>query len=210
MKNKLILLLTVLFTSFACAQTLSEKEWNDIMTEKKTVVEAVKTPKALEIYNRLIEANSLTRQEAIIIALVAPTVSDTEYARIYRQLNLKSLQGDGADYIAATLKFWDEDATGWTVAMMKQRYDAAKILAIRSSTTPEFKQLFWSILKDRAAYSYHEKIAFKQMRSTLSKAQQVEVTAKQKNILIALTDRTPAINAWLAEISADLVALQLD
>jgi hypothetical protein len=51
---------------------------------------------------------------------------------------------------------------------------------------------------------------FKAYRGTFPKAVQIEITQKQKDILLALPSRDARANAWLAEMSADLIALQLD
>jgi hypothetical protein len=64
------------------------------------------------------------------------------------------------------------------------------------------------VLKERRAMPSKE--FFKTYRSTLPKSEQVAVTQKQKDLILAIPQRDASANAWLAEISADLVALQLD
>jgi hypothetical protein len=51
---------------------------------------------------------------------------------------------------------------------------------------------------------------FKKHRDTLPKNEQLAATAQQKALLVAKTNRNDIENAWLAEISADLIALSLD
>ena len=74
--------------------------------------------------------------------------------------------------------------------------------------TPQFKADVWAVFMTRSAHGC--RAFFKAYRSTLPKAAQIEATQKQKDLVLAIPTRDAAANAWLAEISADLVALQLD
>jgi hypothetical protein len=92
--------------------------------------------------------------------------------------------------------------------MLEIRPGLPASLAMNPQAPPEFKLQVWNILQNRSAHDC--RVFFKAYRATLPKATQVEVTQRQKDILLALPARNAKTNAWLAEVSADLVALQLD
>ena len=98
--------------------------------------------------------------------------------------------------------------SGWTDDVLAARPELAATLAMRPGATPQFKADVWEVFMTRSAHGCRP--FFKAYRSTLPKAAQIEATQKQKDLVLAIPTRDAAANAWLAEISADLVALQLD
>ena len=85
---------------------------------------------------------------------------------------------------------------------------------VNTATLPtasaEFKAQAWTILQSRPASGQFAKQFFKSYRATLPKPEQFAATQRQKEILLATPDRNERQNAWLAEVSADLIAMQLD
>jgi hypothetical protein len=112
--------------------------------------------------------------------------------------------------LMAMTKVWDKDPTGWTQEMIEQGNDWAMSVARLPAASPEFRQQVWEVAKNKAGGNGSYNHFFKLYRATLPAAEQLAVTAQQKALLIAVPTRTEAQNAWLAEISADLIALSLD
>ena len=83
--------------------------------------------------------------------------------------------------------------------------------AFAPDTPKDIKTAAWNAVTSMSVSSYESfKRFFKMYRMTLPKAEQFAATQKQKDILLAKDNRDAAENAWLAEVSADLIALQLD
>jgi hypothetical protein len=108
---------------------------------------------------------------------------------------------------AAFFKYvFDGDTTGWTSEALKLVGPAVAILG--TAETPEFNALVIETFLHSAHPRY--KRLFKLYRSTLDRAAQIALTAQAKDALLAVAGRTPQQDAWLAELSADLIALSLD
>lgn len=209
---KAVITTLLMMASLAFAQEINENEktWSDLIVKYKTAEIAATKPEAVVLYEKIIAENDISRAESIIVAGVAKNIGDGTYGQIYLQLANSSKTGDGIDRIKASLKYWDGDTTGWTDAMIRARLDSAIQLASNAPEINEFSRNVWIVMSERPALSFHAKRFFKKFRATLSKEEQIAITTKQKNMLISLSNRTPEVNAWLAEISADLIALQLD
>ena len=189
--------------------TANEAAWSALLADKKS--EAAASPEAIPIKDSILAGDAITRIEANAIALVIQAQGgDDAYRTTFRSLAQSSKSGEGVSMIRAIVKHWDGETTGWTEEMLAIRPDLGAALANRKNAAPEFKEQVWSVLKDVSAHAYHSRIFFKAYRSALPKAQQIEVSRKQKDLVLAIPTRGPDANAWLAEISADLVALQLD
>ena len=189
--------------------TARETAWSALVAAKKA--EAAASPEAIALRNEIMAAPSITVTESVIVAEVEKARGGADaYMAAFREIAASSKTGDGVTRARANVKFWDNDMTGWTDEMVAARYDLASILANRPAATPEFRNQVWSVLKSRSAALPACRALFKAQRATLTKAEQIEVTRTQKELLLAIPTRGPASNAWLAEISADLVALQLD
>ncbi len=208
---KAVITALLMTASLVFAQEINENEntWKELQTKYKTSNPS-KSPEALVLYEKIIAEDDISMTESIIVAEVAKVISDDGYGQIYRQLANSSKTGDGIDRIKASLKYWDGDTTGWTDAMIRARLDSAIQLASNAPEINEFSRNVWIVMSERPALSFHAKRFFKKFRATLTKEEQIVITTKQKNMLISLSNRTPEVNAWLAEISADLIALQLD
>jgi hypothetical protein len=114
-------------------------------------------------------------------------------------------------WIAVAVKFADKDATGWTQEMMKADPRGVMVATMywtnRTQAMMDFalNHAINTLPRDQTERDY-----FKGRRKHLSNAEQIAMTAKQKALLLAKSPRSDADNAWLAEVSADLIALSLD
>jgi hypothetical protein len=189
--------------------TARETAWSALVAAKKT--EAAASPEAIALRDQIMALPNITVIESVIVAEVETARGGAEaYKAAFREIAASSKTGPGVTRARATVKFWDNDMTGWTDEMVASRYELASTLANRPAATPEFKSQVWAVIKTRSAALPCCRTLFKAQRATLPKAEQIEVTRTQKELLLAIPTRGPASNAWLAEISADLVALQLD
>jgi hypothetical protein len=120
-----------------------------------------------------------------------------------------------SSYALSFVKFTDKDVEGWTPEMVYQNAEAAARLAFMPESTDQFRDFVWNVMVDPtkpivAAQGPYLMRLFKQRRSALPLAEQIAVTQKQKELLLALPSRNNNANAWLAEMSADLIALSLE
>jgi hypothetical protein len=158
-----------------------------------------------------VEAALLAKEEIsneelsfLLSALVGP-----EPARIPRlsEAQLATLRAKGDPTVTARFKaMLDRDTTGWTSEALK--LVGPKVASLGTAETPEFNALVIEAFLNSAIPPY--KRLFKLYRSTLDLAAQIALTAQAKDALLAVAGRTPQQDAWLAELSADLIALQLD
>lgn len=114
-------------------------------------------------------------------------------------------------YAAASVRLGEWSSAGWTAEMVKESFGAAAMVAAHPNATDEFRKLVWDNMPPVATTGGPAGIGFfKKFRASLPKDQQLLATQQQKDGLLALPIRSERDNAWLAEVSADLVALQLD
>jgi hypothetical protein len=163
------------------------------------------SPEATAIVEAIIDQPVITKPEAVVVkqALEA-TGGVPAWIEIARTI------ADKSPFAAAAVKWADKAPEGWTPAMMDEGADYAVNTATLPTTTAEFKAQAWAILQTRPASGGLAKRFFKGYRATLPAPEQFAATRRQKDILIALPDRNEWHNAWLAEVSADLIAMQLD
>lgn len=197
--------------------TANEAAWSALVSSKRAAgvanpsAAAATTAEAVAIKDSIMTQATITKAEAWIVADVATASGGlAAYQAAFRAIVAGIKTGVGLSWARACVKFWDNDMAGWTDELLSLRYDLACALASRLEATPQFKVEVWQVLKSRNANGWACRQFFKTYRSTLPKAVQLEVTKQQKDILLAVQTRSAGENAWLAEISADIVALQLD
>jgi hypothetical protein len=196
---------------FASAQSEIETAWEALVTEHKTMAKAAKEPEALALYEQIMEAETLSVVESVIVAEVAKALGGEErYIEAYSTLALSNKTGEGVTRVKATLKFLENDPIGWTQEMVASRFDLACVVAKNNPQSVELLGMVHQRLLTVPAIQFNQKKLFKEYRATLPKAQQIVITAAQKNLVLALVNRNSAANSWLAEVSADLIALQLE
>ena len=187
--------------------TANETAWTALLNTKKT--EAAASQEAVVIKDSIVAGTTINRAEANVVALVTQAHGGWEnYQTTFRAVAQSNKTGTGVSMARAIVKHWDLDSSDWTEEMISVRPDLAANLASRIPVTPEFKDQVWAAAKSRSAHGF--RVFFKTYRGGLSKAEQIEATRKQKDLLLAIPTRDASANAWLAEISADLIALQLD
>jgi hypothetical protein len=171
------------------------------------------SPEAVAIKDAILAQERITKAEASIIrAVLASSAGGStqlkhwpaEAIAVVRENASKSPQ------FAAIAKYWDRDPTGWTPEMIEDGLSWTYSLALLPAAPAEFKAQIWERAKNAKGDNATANKFFKAYRATLPKAEQIAATAQQKALLVAVPSRSPAQNAWLAEISADLIALSLD
>ena len=203
----LALLLAGVIQLQAQEPTANETAWAALLKTKKT--EAPASPEALVIKDSIVAGTTINRAEANVVALVTQAQGGLEnYQAAMRSVAQSNKTGTGVSMARAIVKHWDLDPSDWTEEMIFVRTDLAANLATRFPVSPEFKDQVWAVSKSKSAHRFRS--FFKSYRSGLSKAEQLEATRKQKDLVLAIPMRDAIANAWLAEISADLIALQLD
>lgn len=208
----LLIALTMLasaFNAFAQIKTQNELDWAAIQAAKAPN-EQINIETATALYNKILLEDSLNTNELIIIQTIARLKNPTLENEIVRQLAASDKQGNGILTAKAIVKFWDKELNGWTNELINVRPDLASALALLGQASPTFKTSVFNIIKEKSCSGYNEKRLFKEQRALLTKEEQVELTRIQKQLMIAFPNRDSAANAWLAEVSADLVALELD
>ena len=204
--TRLALLIAGVIQLQAQEPTANETAWTALLSTKKT--EAAASQEAVVIKDSIVAGTTITRAEANVVALVTQAQGGLEnYQTAFRELAQSNKTGTGVSMARAIVKHWDLDSD-WTEEMISVRPDLAANLAGRIPVTQEFKDQVWAVTKNRSAHGF--RTFFKTYRGGLSKAEQIEATRKQKDLLLAIPTRDAATNAWLAEMSADLIALQLD
>lgn len=191
------------------AQTTNEAAWDALVAATPEATSS--TPEAAAIRTNILAGESMTERERRILTQI--TIAQGGHALnglTYRTIAESAMTGPGAVRVRASVKYWDRDSTGWTQEMVASRPDFASQLAVIPGASAEFREMTWQAVASAPAHNPAIRRFFKEFRGTLSKAAQVEVTQRQKDMLLAIPTRDAVANSWLAEISGDLVALQLD
>ena len=187
--------------------TANEAAWSALVAAKKT--EAAASPEAIAIKDSIMAGATITRNEVFIVAASPkPTAATLPIRRRSARLPEAPRAARAFPGRGHPSSIWDGDMSGWAEDILAARPELAATLAMRPGATPQFKADVWAVFMTRSAHGCRP--FFKAYRSTLPKAAQIEATQKQKDLVLAIPTRDAAANAWLAEISADLVALQLD
>jgi hypothetical protein len=224
MQNKLKTTLALLFAGIinlhaAHEPSPAEVAWGTLLASKPAdanrLAAALADPGALAIRDMIVASEVVEKWDIdLLVKLTKGTTEGDAAAKgdavqtAIRAIATSSKTGGGVIAAQAIVKAWDRDLSGWSDEMIVARPDLAANLAVRAEASQEFKDRVWFVLKEGRATAAKE--FFKTYRSTLPKAEQVAVTQRQKDLILAIPQRDASANAWLAEISADLVALQLD
>ena len=163
------------------------------------------SPEAEAIKSAILDKPTITAAEAAVVKQGLEAIGGVDaWIAVARGI------ADKSPFAAAAVKWADKDPEGWTPAMMNEGADYVINAATLPTASPDFKAQAWAILQTRPASGIFAKAFFKSYRATLPKPEQLVATQRQKDILLATPNRTDRQNAWLAEVSADLVAMQLD
>ena len=206
----LALILSGVITIHAQDQAVTANETAYKALEESAKDAAPTTPQANKIANDIIAGSAITQREIQIINKVNKSSGDAVYREALRTIAASNKKGKGVLVAQAQCKVWDRDTSGWTPEMIAAKVNLAAALAWREEAPPKFKEKVWTTLLTQSAHAASCRKFFKQYRATLPKAEQLEATRKQKDLVLAIPERNDEANAWLAEMSADLIALQLD
>ena len=111
----------------------------------------------------------------------------------------------------AQLKEWRKETTGWTPELIKANDGLFALRCAKlDNASPEFRAAVFDVLRAKLLSDRERQSYFKWYRASLPAPDQIAATQEQKAMLLAKLNRNEAENAWLAEVSADLIALQLD
>jgi hypothetical protein len=163
------------------------------------------SPEVAAIKDAILQQPAITREEAWILRSYFAKLGGAD-----AWLQTARTIADKCPLAAAAVKWADKDPTGWTPEMISDGRQYAVAAAMFSDAPQDLKDQNWVLVSNEAASAGGNKRFFKAYRATLPKREQLVATQKQKDILIAKPTRSEADNAWLAEVSADLIALQLD
>jgi hypothetical protein len=211
MKKLITTLLMTVSLAFAQEFTAQEESFNALIVTHKTLEAAASKPEALPIYEAILEKNSITAFESVIVAEVAKAIGGQDkYTADFISLAESNKTGAGIIRAKATVKANNEDFEGWTKELVQARKDLCIVLSIRVNAPKYFRDLVWDEIKNKAIIGFHGKKLFKIQRAEMTKEEQIALTATQKEKLINLANRNAETNAWLAELTADLLALQLE
>ena len=202
------------------APSATENAWRKLVaenkqpeeSENKAFLDAGAAPEAQALKAAIMASGDVSKGDYIILARIRNATNDQAgFETSVRALAASNKTGPGVSMAKAQIKFWESDETGWTNEMIVHQSKLSSILASRS-TAPEFKKQVWDVLKDKNVVGEVREARrfFKQYRKGLPATEQIEATRKQKEAILATTERSAVLNAWLVELSADLVALELD
>jgi len=143
-------------------------------------------------------------EAAILYRYYIAVGGDAAWSTAAERLGAKSSRAE------AKVKWLARDASGWTPEMIEEgNWDAVQTALFVPSATDAFKDEVFASIEDRLLDVGTPRKFFKAHRATLPEDRQIEVTQKQKALLLAKLNRTDDDNAWLAEICADLLAMEL-
>ena len=163
------------------------------------------SPEAEAIRSAILAQKAITKEEAVVVKRSLEGAGG-----VPAWIDAARSIADKSPFAAAAVKWADKDPAGWTPAMMDEGVDYVLNTATLPNASADFKAQAWAILQNRPASGMFAKQFFKSYRATLPKPEQFAATQRQKEILLATPNRTDRQNAWLAEVSADLIAMQLD
>lgn len=127
-----------------------------------------------------------------------------------KQAALTTLAAKGSVRAMAVLKIHSQDYSGWTADMVLNALPGVLNAVKKPQTPAPFKQLVFDTLVQTPHAAPAWQRFFKAHRDNLPKDEQIAVSKQVKDRLLAMPNRGEQANAFLASVSADLIALQLD
>lgn len=191
----------------APAPTPAEQAWAGLLKAAK----APNSPEAIALADSIVASAEITRAESMIVFVVKRAQGgEPAVQTAFRAIAVEGKTGTGVLMATANVKLWDNDFDGWTPELIGIKPALACSMAMRAAASPDFKAQVWEYVRKRSAHEPVSRSFFKSYRSKLPRNVQLEVTRTQKDFVLAIPARDAAANSWLAEVSADLVAMQLD
>lgn len=210
LKTTLVLLLAGVINAFGQTHEAAITALETAEGVKYAIGNTTVTPSqaAIALKDQILQENAVSDKEAVFVMFVLKCLGAFEGEQ--RTAMLTTLAAKGSVRAQALLKLKNGTFDGWTAQMVKILPDGACIMALRPSAPPEFEALVFNTLRETPWPIPNWIKFFKEYRDSLPKEQQIAVTAELKAVLLAVPIRSDAANAFLASLSADLVALQLD
>jgi len=205
MKHTLKTTLALLFAGVI--HSFSQTHDAAIDTLKATEGFQYTSPAAITLKDQILAESAVSEKEAKFAISVVNSADGTVEAR---EAALTALAAKGSIRSQALLKVMARSHSGWTPDMIILASEGACRLAMMDAAPEAFRLLVFDTLRQTGVTAPPWQAFFKRYRSELPKPQQIAVTAALKDRLIARPNRGDAANAFLASVSADLVALQLD
>jgi len=192
-----------------------ETAWAELVAAKQvSEKEVAAMPEAVPIKDSILASQTLTRKELRIAEMIVWERDGLAASRAaVEAIATSDKTGVGVTVARALVKYWNNDLDGWTEEMISLNVDLASRMAVLPAAPPYLKDALWGRVQNvplgvrpwKASREF-----FKTYRIGLAVEQQIAATKRQKELLIAIPARSDSDNAWLAEICADLIALQLD
>lgn len=166
-------------------------------------------PPARALKDQILAAPTVSNMEVQFAESVVLATTPPETAMTARLALLAQMAAKGNLNAAARRKVLTGDYTGWTAELVQAAPVSATIAAGGPFATAEFQLLVFNTLADTDASSLAWQKLFKKRRAQLPLQQQLELTFVWKQKMLALPDRNAEQNAFMASLSADLMALSL-
>lgn len=188
--------------------TANEAAYTALEEVKKD--DTVASPEATVIVDAILAAPTITKKElGIADKVIRKNKGEAAVIKNTRAIAASGKGGKGVLAAKAMVKKLDGDPSGWTAEMVANTQNKALTVIYRTKGNQKLQDLVWADLQRTSAAGFGRKF-WKAYRATLPQAEQIAATKRQKEVLLAISDRDDAANAWLAAVSADLIALQLD
>lgn len=162
---------------------------------------------SIALKTAIMAEDAVSDKEALFVISV---LRHTRASRAESLAAWQALAAKGSVLAQAAHKTYANDFTGWTPEMMSIGKAFAAQLANSPDAPDDFRSAVFAAVRQRGFAHPQWVRFFKSHRAAMPKAQQLAVTAAEKDALLAVPVRGDMQNAVLASLSADLIALQLD
>jgi len=210
MKKYTLILLLGLLTFNVTAQTNNQEA---AIVEFQTLELPYTSSEAQTLKDAIVAQGSFTPYEVDFLnKWILANTNDTNYNRAICTVIQQEGWSNKSPLFGAHLKAYNSDSTGWTQDMIKSDGGSfASWVANLPTASEDFKkEVFDYITENSVGWDNNLRTFFKSYRKNLPIEEQVAVTQQQKDLTVATPDRSEDLNAWLVEMSADLMALQLN
>lgn len=202
---------TTLALLFAGVINLSaQTHESEIFTLRNAPGFSYSSPTSVALKDSILTETAVSATEVMFVRQVLRKTNASAEASA---LVITALADKGSLWAQAHIKAAGDVVTGWTQGLVLANPVAACKLALRSADSADeiaFKTLVFTTLQGSPFTSPQRIAAFKAYRAALPAEQQIIVTGQLKAVLLAVPVRSDVQNAFLASLSADLIALQLD
>lgn len=205
--KNILLLISLLFSTLPTHSQTNTVDWSidwKVLKKEQGTSFNPNSPEALEIINNILESNLISKAEAnILFEHYKKQGGKQAWLSVAQNIQNKS------PFASAALKANDLSTNGWTQEMVDQNPEAAAIVVLNNESASQLKEMTWMALSNNVAAGIAQRF-FKKYRKTLTLDGQIAATRNQQQLIIDKVNRVEGNDAWLLEISADLIALELN